>query len=364
MAKSLFLHFFSVVICSTVNDTYVLDLQEIKQSELTKFKSTWISNDKFSSGFIRIENLYIFLTRIGHPLGLHSKKLSEFYKVLENLDIYTYSKKYIFFYDILTELTKFSIINSIIQSEKEELEEDIDLSKEEVIEQKAILFNEINKEVGLLKKHPKILKTNPYYKYKKYYSQHNIDKAKSSDTTDLYIRSQHRFAALKLSKFVRCYKSMREKVEKLIEQNFYHEYFIVNYSKSYLYKIKKFSVKNNMYVNSLALGRRITENALEEEEGYMDDYESSSLVEGDDICSDIKNIRNSKKNTKKNISKRDRSINEKSSISISNNSSMSNSSNSNRNKNKNNKIETTNNIQEIEEESKSSIESKDNTIEE
>ncbi len=42
----MFLQFFSVVIVSTVKNTYVINLEELKTAQLNKFKSKWVKFDK------------------------------------------------------------------------------------------------------------------------------------------------------------------------------------------------------------------------------------------------------------------------------------------------------------------------------
>lgn len=42
----MFVEFFAVIIASAVNDTYVINLQEIKKTQLNKFKNKWTIYDK------------------------------------------------------------------------------------------------------------------------------------------------------------------------------------------------------------------------------------------------------------------------------------------------------------------------------
>ena len=72
-------------------------------------------------------------------------KVSDFLKVISLIDIYTYDdKKSIFFYDILTELTKYHLIhNQIIE---EHGEGNLFKNLEETVEDKTRLFESLNNE--------------------------------------------------------------------------------------------------------------------------------------------------------------------------------------------------------------------------
>ncbi len=138
----MFLQFFSVVIASTVNDTYVINLEELKKAQLNKFKKKWIHYDKECSGFMPIDNFQKFLYEIGYPLGISSMKTSDFMKVVSVLDIYTYdNKRYVFFYDVLTELTKYYMVTRQITEELGEGK--LFRNRDESVEEKAQLFEDL-----------------------------------------------------------------------------------------------------------------------------------------------------------------------------------------------------------------------------
>jgi hypothetical protein len=46
LSNMMFLEFFSVVIASSVNDTYVVKLEELRKSQINKFKQKWTAYDK------------------------------------------------------------------------------------------------------------------------------------------------------------------------------------------------------------------------------------------------------------------------------------------------------------------------------
>ena len=61
------------------------------------------------------------------------------------LDIFTYeNKKYIFFYDVLTELTKYHMIH--MQIEDEYGDGKLFKNLEETVEEKSLLFESLNNE--------------------------------------------------------------------------------------------------------------------------------------------------------------------------------------------------------------------------
>ena len=92
-----------------------------------------------------IESFPRFLFEIGHPLGVTSMKISDYVKVISLLDIYTYEdKKFIFFYDVLTELTKYYMIHKQVIEEYGEgmLFKNLEQTAEEKSELFIILNNE------------------------------------------------------------------------------------------------------------------------------------------------------------------------------------------------------------------------------
>jgi hypothetical protein len=92
-----------------------------------------------------VDNFQRFLFDIGHPLGVSSLKVSDYVKVISLLDIYTYDdKKYIFFYDALTELTKYHMIHKQVIEEYGEGK--LFKNLEQTAEEKSELFLTLNNE--------------------------------------------------------------------------------------------------------------------------------------------------------------------------------------------------------------------------
>jgi hypothetical protein len=92
-----------------------------------------------------IENFHRFLFEVGFPLGISSMRVSDFTKVIKLLDICTFeNKKYIFFYDALTELTKYYMIQKTINDEFGQ--DKMFKNNEETIEEKRKLFESLNNE--------------------------------------------------------------------------------------------------------------------------------------------------------------------------------------------------------------------------
>jgi hypothetical protein len=66
-------------------------------------------------GYINIEELHPFLSSLGFPLGIRTKKVKNFLRYVAPLEIFTYERKYVFFYDVLTELAKNYIIHKSVE---------------------------------------------------------------------------------------------------------------------------------------------------------------------------------------------------------------------------------------------------------
>ena len=120
LSMIMFLDFFSAVISCAMDDTYVMNLEEMKTGDINKFKSIWATIDKKCTGFMKIEQLQKFTYRIGHPLGINSIKINDFIRLCSLLKIYTYNyegKQYVFFYDVLIELSKYYLIHQTVEDE-------------------------------------------------------------------------------------------------------------------------------------------------------------------------------------------------------------------------------------------------------
>ena len=223
LSTMMFLEFFSAVISSAMNDTYAMNLEELKISEINKFKKKWIKFDKEGTGFIKYNKLNKFLYSIGYPLGITSLKIKDFMNIISLLNIYTYSyekEHYVFFYDVLVELTKYYLLNKVIE---EEFNKDkvINNNIEEIIENKTEAFINYMISINDMQKDHFYQIYNPYnldIKYKKYvqdeYVRGGIFKAKK-------LTVNMTWAIVKLSSFIKCYKSMKKKTIKAIENDEY-----------------------------------------------------------------------------------------------------------------------------------------------
>ena len=120
LAMIMFVEFFSAVISCAMDDTYAMNLEEIKTGDINRFKNKWASFDKKCTGFLKISQLQKFMYKIGHPLGISSMKISDFISVCSLLKIYTYTyegEHYVFFYDVLIELSKYYLIHKTVEDE-------------------------------------------------------------------------------------------------------------------------------------------------------------------------------------------------------------------------------------------------------
>ncbi len=86
-----------------------------------------------------------FLFDIGFPLGLISMKHSEYSKLINILDIPTYEKmNYVFFYDCLTELTKYYMISKTVSDDLGNGK--LFKNSDQIIEEKTRVYENINEE--------------------------------------------------------------------------------------------------------------------------------------------------------------------------------------------------------------------------
>lgn len=162
-----------------------------------------------------VEHFQKFLYEIGYPLGINSMKVSDYIKVLSLLEIYTYNgQQSIFFYDVLTELTKYYMIHKTINDEVRD--HNTFKKQEEIVEEQSKLFEIINNEyfyyylflksISELKKNVAVMVLNPYYKNEKFKDKkkdklHYNIRFNESDN----IKLNFAWALKKISKFIRCY---------------------------------------------------------------------------------------------------------------------------------------------------------------
>jgi hypothetical protein len=163
----MFLNFFSAVISTAMNDTYVTNLDELKIGEINKFKNKWIKYDKKCTGFMKIDKLHKFFYSIGHPLGTNSLRISEFIRICSLLNIYTYRNEgndYVYFYDVLIELTKYYFIHLIVEDEynTEKNQNIINNNMEDLLEEKAEAFIDYMYYISEMQKDFVYKRLNPY----------------------------------------------------------------------------------------------------------------------------------------------------------------------------------------------------------
>jgi hypothetical protein len=94
---------------------------------------------------MHVENFHKFLMEVGMPLGVASFKIQEFMKKISVLDLHTYeNKKFVFYYDVLIELSKFYMIETIINDQIGEGK--IFRNKNAVVDEKMELWRTMHEE--------------------------------------------------------------------------------------------------------------------------------------------------------------------------------------------------------------------------
>jgi hypothetical protein len=94
---------------------------------------------------MKVDSLQKFLFQIGFPFGISTMKPSEYAKLINVLEIPTYEKlQFVFFYDCIVELTKYSMITNTVSEEFRSLK--LFKNQEKVIEDKTKMFDSINSE--------------------------------------------------------------------------------------------------------------------------------------------------------------------------------------------------------------------------
>ena len=224
----MFLNFFSAVISTAMNDTYVTNLDELKIGEINKFKNKWIKYDKKCTGFMKIDKLHKFFYSIGHPLGTNSLRISEFIRICSLLNIYTYRNEgndYVYFYDVLIELTKYYFIHLIVEDEfnTEKNQNIINNNMEDLLEEKAEAFIDYMFYISEMQKDFVYKRLNPYNinnkineEYKMIEYNRNTGLIKSR-----YMGVHINWAIERLSSFTKLYKSMKKKTIAIIEREQY-----------------------------------------------------------------------------------------------------------------------------------------------
>ena len=281
--KVMFLQFFSAVISCVMDDTYAMNLEEMKIGDINKFKNIWTFYDKQYTGFIKINQFRKFVYKIGHPLGIPSVKISDFIRVCSLLKIYTYSYKgedYVFFYDVLIELSKYYLIHKIVEDEcKSYSSKFIVKHIEEVIEYKAESIIKYLESVNEMQEEYIFQVLNPYYLNKKFldtFRIREIHKNKDLYNSNNKLTVVYSWAIKKLSIFTKCYKCMKEKTIQVIEkQEFRMD--LLNYAIAYSKKIMVDTYSENITNNYYSQMTNIEHSTIKEENSkYNNSDEESS----------------------------------------------------------------------------------------
>ena len=61
LAMIMFVEFFSAVISCAMDDTYAMNLDEMKTGDINKFKNKWAAVDKKCTGFMNVDKLQKFI---------------------------------------------------------------------------------------------------------------------------------------------------------------------------------------------------------------------------------------------------------------------------------------------------------------
>ena len=239
LSMIMFLDFFSAVISCTMDDTYTMSLEEMKTGDINKFKNKWADIDKRCTGFMKLDQLQKFTYRIGHPLGINSIKINDFIRLCSLLKIYTYSyqgEQYVFFYDVLIELSKYYLIHQTVEDEYNN-NNNIYQNIEEIIGYKSESLIKYINSINEMQQEHFFQILNPYYLNKDFFEIYKIDeitKNKDIFNSNDKLTVNYSWAIKKLITFTKCYKFMKEKTIKVIkEEEFRIDLidYVINYSR-------------------------------------------------------------------------------------------------------------------------------------
>lgn len=89
-----------------------------------------------------MDELHSFFNLLGFPLGLQSKKIKNFLRFTAPLDIHIYERKFIFFYDVLTEIAKNRVLQKTVELDCEEKwGDDVYFETKKCIEKKTLEYS-------------------------------------------------------------------------------------------------------------------------------------------------------------------------------------------------------------------------------
>ena len=301
LSTMMFLEFFSVVIASAMNDTYVLNLEELKQGQINKFKTKWANYDKNCTGFMRLKNFQKFLYGIGHPLGITSLKVSDYIRLSSLLNIYTYTyqkEKYVFFYDVLVELTKYYLIHKTVEDEWN-TSTSLFNNSEDILENKAESFINYMIAISEMQDDHKYQTIHPFYLNKKYSTNYILDKTKGENK---FLSGKKRtahftWAVQKLSLLVKCYKHIKRKTKAVID---YEEYNgdLFDYASKYMNRLcdlKNPNVKKQLAIKRKEIHQMNQSIIKEETEKYSSFYNDKCSSSNSNISDDSENEKSIKK---------------------------------------------------------------------
>jgi hypothetical protein len=148
LANFVFLEFFAVILSSALFDESTVLANEIKIKFVNnKYFTKWINYDPHCSGFLQIQDFRKFISSIGQPYGLYSDHThTEFYNLVKRMDIPTYGKgHYIYFYDVLIELTTHYLLKKTIMNEYNLLNYERVKEADESYNEKMQVFNKLTR---------------------------------------------------------------------------------------------------------------------------------------------------------------------------------------------------------------------------
>ena len=261
LSMIMFIEFFSAVISCAMDDTYAMNLDEMKTGDINKFKNKWAAVDKKCTGFMNVDKLQKFIYKIGHPLGISSMKISDYIRVCSLLKIYTYTfegKQYVFFYDVLIELTKYYLLHKTVE---EEFNNDKVFYNniEEIIEYKAESLIKYMQSINEMQQDHFCQILNPYYIHKNYsdtYRINEINKNNNLFNLNKKMTVNYTWAIQKLSTFTKCYKCMRKKTIKIIEEEEFRTDitdYAIAYSRRILVDIHNSNLKYKLPMNRMEI---------------------------------------------------------------------------------------------------------------
>jgi len=302
LAMIMFIEFFSAVISCAMDDTYAMNLDEMKTGDINKFKNKWAAIDKKCTGFMNVDKLQKFIYKIGHPLGISSMKISDFIRVCSLLKIYTYTyenKQYVFFYDVLIELTKYYLLHKTVEDEYNN-DKVFYNNIEEIIEYKTESLIKYMQSINEMQEDHFCQILNPYYLHKKYsdcYRINEINKNNNLFNLNKKMTVNYTWAIQKLSTFTKCYKCMRKKTIKIIEEEEFRTDitdYAIAYSRRIMVDIHNSNLKYKFPMNRMEIHEMESSTIREENSNSKNNSKSDSSNDSFSYSSSSSSYSNSK----------------------------------------------------------------------